>query len=68
MGELCRLEVRSSNQKSLLVLGLITNILAQRIDGCNEGGGASGIRTRGRLKSYHQGRAIAYCLATAPEI
>jgi len=32
MGGLCRLEVQSSNQKSLLILGLITNILAQRID------------------------------------
>jgi hypothetical protein len=45
MGGLFRLEVRSLNQKSLLLLGLITNILAQRIDGCGEAGGVSGVRT-----------------------
>jgi hypothetical protein len=39
------LEVRSSNQKSLLILGLIANYLAQRIDGCGQAGGGKGIRT-----------------------
>jgi hypothetical protein len=47
MGGRCRLEVQSSNQKSLLILGLITNILAQRIDGFGKAGGASKIRTKG---------------------
>jgi hypothetical protein len=41
-GGFCRLEVRSSNQKSLLILGFITNILAQRSDGCDEAGGGRG--------------------------
>jgi hypothetical protein len=45
MGELFRLEVRSLNPKSLLILGLITNILARRINGCGEAGGGKGIRT-----------------------
>jgi hypothetical protein len=31
---LCRLEVQSSNQKWLLILGLFANTLAQRMDGC----------------------------------
>src|SRR3982074_1092927 len=62
MGELCRLEVRSSNQKSLLVLGLIANILAQRTDGYNEGGGESGIRTHGTVSRTHafQGCALSH--------
>jgi hypothetical protein len=34
-----------SNQKSLLILGLIANNLAQRIDGCGQAGGGMGIRT-----------------------
>jgi hypothetical protein len=42
MGGPFRSEVRSSNQKSLLILGLITNILAQRIDGFGEAGGGRG--------------------------
>jgi hypothetical protein len=45
MAGLFRLEVQSLNQKSPLLLGLITNILAQRIDGFGEAGGAKGIRT-----------------------
>jgi hypothetical protein len=42
---LWRLEIRNSNQKSLLILGLIANILAQRTGGCSEAGGGTGIRT-----------------------
>jgi hypothetical protein len=46
MGGLFRLEVQRLNQKSLLILGLITNILAQRTDGFGEaGGGCSQLRT-----------------------
>jgi hypothetical protein len=56
MGGLLRLEVQSLNQKSLLILGLITNILAQRIDGFGEAGGAREIRTVG---------AIYLCLSAA---
>jgi hypothetical protein len=41
MSQLGLLEVRSSNQKSLLILGLIANYLAQRIDGCGQAGGES---------------------------
>jgi hypothetical protein len=47
MSRLCRLEVRSSNEKSLLLLGLIANKFAQRIQGCGQAGGAGGIRTGG---------------------
>jgi hypothetical protein len=39
---LCRLEIRNSNRKSLLILGLIANILAQRTGGCSEAGGGRG--------------------------
>ena len=42
---LCRLEIRNSNQKSPLILGLIANILAQRTGGCSDAGGEEGIRT-----------------------
>jgi hypothetical protein len=39
MSRLCRLEVRSSNQRSLLILRLIANNRAQRIYGCGQAGG-----------------------------
>ena len=42
MGGPCRVEVRNPNQKSLLKLGLISNILARRIEGCGEAGGGRG--------------------------
>jgi hypothetical protein len=45
MSRLCRLEVRSSNQKSLLLLGLFANKLARRIHGFGQAGGGKGIRT-----------------------
>jgi hypothetical protein len=41
MSQRGRVEVRSSNQKSLLILGLIAYNLAQRIDGCGQAGGES---------------------------
>jgi hypothetical protein len=43
------LVVQSSNQKSLLILGLIANKVAQRTDDCGQAGGESGIRTRGTV-------------------
>jgi hypothetical protein len=45
MSRHCRLEVRSSNKKSLLLLGLIANKFAQRIHGFGQAGGGKGIRT-----------------------
>jgi hypothetical protein len=47
---LCRLEIRNSNQKSLPILGLIANILAQRTGGCSDAGGEGGIRTHGTAR------------------
>jgi hypothetical protein len=38
----CRLEVRSSNEKSLLLLGLIANKFARRIHGFGQAGGGRG--------------------------
>jgi hypothetical protein len=59
MGGLFRLEVQRLNQKSLLILGLITNILAQRTDGFGEAGGESGIRTHGTVSRTHAFQACA---------
>ena len=56
---LCRLEIRNSNQKSLLMLGLIANILAQRTGGCSDAGGESGIRTHGTVSRTHAFQACA---------
>ena len=47
ISRLCRFEVRSSNEKSLLLLGLIANKFGQRIHGFSQAGGARAIRTRG---------------------
>jgi hypothetical protein len=41
MSRLCRFEVRSSNEKSLLPLGLIANKFGQRIHGFSQAGGES---------------------------
>lgn len=45
IGRLCRSGVRSSNEKSLLLLGLIAREFARRICGRGQSGGAKGIRT-----------------------
>jgi hypothetical protein len=42
MGGLCRLDVGNLNQKSLVIVGSIANILAQRTGGCGEAGGGRG--------------------------
>jgi hypothetical protein len=43
----CRVGVQSSNEKSLLLLGLIANEFARRTHGLGRSGGAREIRTRG---------------------
>jgi hypothetical protein len=53
MSRHCRLEVRSSNEKSLLLPGLIANKFAQRIHGFGHAGGAKGIRTEGTGPTMH---------------
>src|SRR4051812_35850970 len=45
----CREGVRSSNGKSLPLLGLIAHKLTRRTYGFGRGGGARGIRTRGTV-------------------
>jgi hypothetical protein len=45
MSRLCRLGVRSPNEKSVLLLGLIADKSARRIHGFGQAGGAKGIRT-----------------------
>ena len=50
MGQLCRWGVQSSNEKSLLLLGLIANALARRIRGLGQPGGEGGIRTHGTVR------------------
>jgi hypothetical protein len=57
MGGLFRLEVQSLNHKSLLILGLITIIPAQRTDGFDEAGGARRIRTSG---TGHHRRSVGF--------
>ena len=47
MSQLCRSGVRSSNEKSLLLLGLTANKFTRRIHGFGQAGGARGIRTCG---------------------
>jgi hypothetical protein len=47
IGRLCRFEVRSPNEKSLLPQGLIANKFGQRIHAFSRAGGESGIRTHG---------------------
>ena len=47
MRRLCRLEVRSPTEKSVLLLGLTANKSARRIHGIGQAGGESGIRTHG---------------------
>ena len=42
MSRLCQLEVGSSNEKSLLPLGLIANKFGQRIHGSSQAGGGRG--------------------------
>jgi hypothetical protein len=49
MSRLCRFEVRNSNEKSLLLLGLYADKYAQRIPGFGQAGGAKGIRTAGTI-------------------
>ena len=46
---LCRPGVRSSNEKSPLLLGLIANEFTRRIHGFGQAGGAKGIRTAGTI-------------------
>jgi hypothetical protein len=54
---LCRLEIRNSNQKSLLILGLIANILAQRTGGCSDAGGGrgAGLKPSPRIQQWSRG-------------
>jgi hypothetical protein len=59
-GQLYRFEGRSSDQKSLFLLGSIASQSTQRILGCGEAGGESGIRTHG---TDFTPRA-AFCLKT----
>ena len=49
IGRLRRSGVQSSNEKSLLLLGLIANEFARRIHGRGRSGGAKGIRTDGTI-------------------
>jgi hypothetical protein len=50
-GGLCRLEVRNSSQKSLLILGSIANILARRTSGCGEAAEREGFELSVRFTS-----------------
>ena len=51
MTRLCRFGVRSLNEESLLLLGLIADKIARRIHLFGKAGGAREIRTRGTVKS-----------------
>jgi len=54
MSRFFRLGLRSSNLKSVLMLGLIADILGQRIDGRGQVGGAIGIRTKSTVLLIRQ--------------
>jgi hypothetical protein len=47
IGRFCQSGVRSSNEKSLLFVGLIAREITRRMHGFGQGGGESGIRTHG---------------------
>ena len=59
MGRRCRSEVRSSNEKSLLLLGLVARDFTQRIHTLGQSGGESGIRTHGTVSRTHAFQACA---------
>jgi hypothetical protein len=64
ISRLCRPGVRSSNEKSPLLLGLIANEFTRRIHGFGQAGGPSGIRTCGTvLKMSFKSRP--YCARPA---
>jgi len=52
ISRLCRPGVRSSNEKSPLLLGLIANEFTRRIHGFGQAGGAKGIRTHDRSRDF----------------
>jgi hypothetical protein len=59
IGRRCRSEVQSSNEKSLLLLGLIAREFPQRIHSLGQFGGESGIRTHGTVSRTHAFQACA---------
>src|ERR1700676_5028255 len=59
IGRLCRSGVRNSNEKSLLLLGLIAREFTWRIYGLGQSGGESGIRTHGTVSRTHAFQACA---------
>jgi hypothetical protein len=59
ISRLARSGVRSSNEKSLLLQGLIAREFIQRIRGPGQYGGESGIRTHGTVSRTHAFQACA---------
>jgi hypothetical protein len=72
MSRFCRLGARSAHEKSLLLLGLISDKFAQRMHGFGQAGGARGIRTHDtdlsparrrqtENKAMFSGRWVSFC-------
>src|SRR6185437_10953972 len=59
ISRLCRSGVRSSDAKSLRLLGVIANKFTRRFRGFGQGGGESGIRTHGTVSRTHAFQACA---------
>jgi hypothetical protein len=62
MRRLCRLEVRSSNEKSLLLLGSIADKFEQRIHGFGQAGGGRGTGIEPSLGSRTRPTRVGDCL------
>ena len=59
LSRLCRSRARSSNEKSLLLLGLVARELIRRTRDLGQTGGESGIRTHGTVSRTHAFQACA---------